>query len=728
MNATTTLTEQQLAEKLAFAYAKRTTDLAVSLSLTVEVLEISKGLNNNQLIGNALSQYSFLKMIKGDFKESLELANQSITYFEKTKDELGVGDALFNIASVYYKTDNSHLGLKYLLDSVKIYKKHNQHAKLSRSYKSIATIYEFFNDEAKAIQAYEDGIAAAKIVGDKNLISNIYNPLSGIYLKQGNIKLATEFIEKSIAKKTETGDIRGLGFAYYGMGKIYTETKQYDLAEVEFKKALAIHRETNETVGISFNLYKLSNLYFVQNRIDEALDYCQQTIEHTEKYSIVMILVKCYYLICQILIKKNDLHRAIHYFEKHLQQKDSLYYSQTQQFVNSYDMLLKMEQDILQEKYAIEKAEIIEKKDRAEYAMQAKQEFLSNMSHEIRTPLNAVITISSLLKERSDSEDKELLESLQFASNNLLNIVNDILDFSKLEDGKAVLEAKPSNIRKFLQQIIGTYAGLAKEKGLGLELNVANDIAENYEMDETKLSQILGNLIHNAIKFTEKGSVTLQLTKQDKKILFEVIDTGIGIPDSFMNELFESFTQPKFVTTKKNKGSGLGLAIVKKLVALHKGAIQVSTSNKGTNFYFSIPLTEVKTANENVNAPKVLLPDMNVLVVDDNQINVLVASKLIKKWGIEVDTALSGNAAIQMATTNNYDIILMDIHMPEMDGYEAATKIRTLSNHYQQIPIYTLTADVTVTLNEAQKKVFNGFLRKPIERDELYAVLQQASA
>lgn len=724
--------EKQIHALLQEAYTIRVNNLKQSIVLANDALALSKTLGSRQLLAKSLSQLAFFTMINGEYDKAVSLAREASDYHEKLNDEKGLADAHYTIASVYYKTDNLHLGLKYLIDCLTIYRKFDDFSSQAKCYKSLGTIYEYFEDIDNAVQSYEAAIEAADKAGDVNMKTNAYNPLSGLYLNQNNVEKALAIIEESIALKQQTGDIRGLAFAFYGKGKIFTKTRQYQLAEDDFNRAIVIHSDMGEKLGLGMALQKMGILYLEQERTNEAKEMFQKALEIGTEFNIRMIKTKCSYLLYHVYKKQNDVASALHYLEIHQAEQDANVNNQTQQIVNSYNMIHKMEAKAMQDKMQLEKTEIIEKKNKAEYVAKAKQDFLSNMSHEIRTPLNAVITITNLLTDRSNAEDKQLLDSLKFASNNLLMLINDILDFTKMETGKVTLENRPESLANLLNKIKNTYEGMAREKGLSLSLQLPDNPEEAYEMDETKLTQILGNLLSNAIKFTDQGTVQLivekkEVTKNGVRLQFKVSDTGTGIPDEFLGELFDSFSQAKSVTTKKNHGSGLGLAIVKKLVELHNSTIQVTTTlGKGSTFFFDLLLTPCQPP-EVVNAKtNIQFRQMQVLLAEDNAVNTLVATKLLAKWGIAAECVRNGIEAVEKAKTKKYDIILMDIHMPEMNGYQATELIRKQENINGHTPIYALTADITANVHAEFQDYFNGFLHKPIELNQLYQALKMA--
>ncbi|MDP1726615.1 MAG: ATP-binding protein [Bacteroidota bacterium] len=729
MNSEPIEKKSQVTALLDEAYACRINDLKRSTELAGEALRLSREMDDKGLTGKCLSMLSLFTMIMGEHEASMSMSQEAIGYFEELKDEKGIADAKYSIAGIYYKTDNYHLGLVYLIDCLTTYRKYHDYHNQARVQKYLGTIYEYFGDQKNAVKSYESAIDAARLAEDLNLESNAYNPLSGIYLNLGEIEKAEEIIEKSIAIKKQTGDTRGLAFALYGRGKIFVKTGNYKEAEADFLEALRIHQSMGERLGSGMVYYKLAALYVNMGLIDKAKETLQTALEFSTAHNIVIAIFNSHYLLYEIYKKENNPEKALESLEKYLTVKEAVINTQTLKIIENYELLNKMELIEKEAQVQLEKAEIIEKKNRAEQAAQVKQEFLSTMSHEIRTPLNAVLTIASLLSEKSDREDKQLLDSLKFAGNNLLLIINDILDFTKLDSGKVQLELRPGNIKLLLENIKNTYASLAREKGLTLSLHIDSDINKFYELDETKISQILGNLITNAIKFTDEGRVELivEMVKQQDDtddIKFSIKDSGIGISEVDREEIFVSFFQPKSITTKKHGGSGLGLAIVKKLLALFGSTIHLESKlGTGSTFYFELSLQKSNSPDNIISKPSNFLKGKTVLLAEDNMVNAMVAVKLLSNWEVTTVHAKNGLEAIDKSRLKAYDFILMDIHMPEMDGFEATKQIRKSLTPNKDTPIFALTADITAEHQQEYNTYFNGFLRKPIEIDKLYAAL-----
>jgi signal transduction histidine kinase/CheY-like chemotaxis protein/Tfp pilus assembly protein PilF len=724
--------EERVVLLLNDAYAGRVNDLTKSIALAENALEISREIDNYALIGKSLNQLSLYYMIISDFEKSTKNSEEAIFYFKKLNDEGGIADAKYNIGSVHYKTNNYHLGLVYLLDALNIYRKTNDLFNQSKVEKAIGTIYEYIGDQYNAFKSYKSAIKIARKIEDFNLESNVYNNLSGLFLKRQKPKLALNIIEYSIKLKKQTNDVRGYGFAIYGLGKVHYKIGEYNQAENKFLEAVATHKSMGEKMGTAMAFNKLGTLYLNLDLLDKAETVAFEGLDLSIQYNMSMIKIKNYHLLYLIFKKRGDKVKALEYLEYYLKEKESVINSQTLKVIENYDLINKMNALEREAERQKEKQLIIDKKNHDEKeAVRLKQEFLSIMSHEIRTPLNAITTIVSMFNTQVDNEGKKMLKSLQFASNNLISIVNDILDYTKLDLKKAKLELRSVNFQELFDNILSIYDGMAKEKGLVFRLITNIKASKSYLLDETKFTQILSNLISNAIKFTDQGKVeiTIQLLEETKKydtLLFKVTDSGEGMQQKDLSKIFTSFSQLTPVMTRKQGGTGLGLAIVKKLIELHNSKIEVtSVIGEGSEFSFQLKLEKTTQKVIEIKPNFDELKGKTALLAEDTPMNALLMKKLLSNWGISSDHVVNGNQAFEQAKEKKYDFILMDIHMPEMNGFEATQLIRNHKNLNTDTPIFALTADVTV-LNDAKNKLlFNGFLWKPFEIDKLYAALAQ---
>jgi len=369
-------------------------------------------------------------------------------------------------------------------------------------------------------------------------------------------------------------------------------------------------------------------------------------------------------------------------------------------------------------------------KQLAEDTAKIKENFLANMSHEIRTPMNGIIGLTRILMNTSLSEEQGgYLSSIKMCSDNLMVIIDDILDFSKIEAGKMTFEEVPFTLNDSIKHAIELFQSKADEKNIQLVSDVDSKIPATITGDPTRLSQIINNLVSNAIKFTEKGEVRLsarviEKTTEKAKIQFDVKDSGIGIPEKSLGSIFESFTQASSDTTRKFGGTGLGLTIVKKLVELQNGEITVkSNPGVGTCFSFSLEFSvkEVIKKAENTKIVDHDISQLLILIAEDNKINQLVVRKIFSDWKTTISFADNGEQAVQLAKSEHFDLILMDIQMPIMDGLTASKTIRTtLPEPFCSVPIMAMTAHATAS--EKQKCVDHGMndhINKPFDPMDL---------
>jgi len=372
-------------------------------------------------------------------------------------------------------------------------------------------------------------------------------------------------------------------------------------------------------------------------------------------------------------------------------------------------------------------------KERAEASEKTKQLFLAKMSHEIRTPMNAILGFARLLEESLETkEQQEYIHIIIKSGDDLLVILNGILDFSRMEAGKIVFENVPFNLRDIIHTTILMMEPKSKQKGVDLKCYIDKRIPEMVIGDAVRLNQILLNLVSNAIKFTEKGEIKISVSFVEENtdgisLAFSVKDTGIGIPLDKQEKIFESFEQATNDTARKFGGSGLGLSIVKQLVKLQNGEISVkSKPGEGSDFHFNLPFSKFKdkisvTVPQQTETAIQKGKGIRILVVEDNMINQMLVIKVLKKQGFETDVAENGLIALEKHCNNNFDIILMDLQMPEMDGYEATRKIRELQTDKKDIPIIAMSAHTFKGEYEHCIEIgMNDFISKPFDTKELY--------
>lgn len=384
--------------------------------------------------------------------------------------------------------------------------------------------------------------------------------------------------------------------------------------------------------------------------------------------------------------------------------------------------------------------QLIEARITAENLAKVKEEFLANMSHEIRTPLSSILGFSEqLAKTELSPSQKNYLDIVHRSSEHLLLIVNDILDYSRLGAGKLSFESIPFLEQQVVSEVFENLTVIAKDKGLTLEQNVAENAEEPLLGDPFRLKQVLLNLVGNAIKFTLQGTVHIEserFLQPDGSIMLKisVSDTGIGIQEDKLSMIFDDFTQADASSTREYGGSGLGLAICKRLVELQKGNILAeSTFGLGSKFTLSIPYKVASVANFSMHAQQAFvniesLRGKKILLVDDDALNILLTRIIVENWGMSIEVAMNGREGIQKASEIDFDLVLTDIHMPEMSGVELTGAIRALPDKLKStLPIIAFTANaVKEDLENYLLLGINGILLKPFNENELFAKLHEA--
>ncbi|MBL0200252.1 MAG: response regulator [Chitinophagaceae bacterium] len=633
----------------------------------------------------------------GNYKEAEKYINKSLEIAYKQKDTFQLGSSYVGKSKLMIRLKDEVKAQRYI-DSALYVMKNVKHCEpcynfaktinagnknLSKNYAGalaeLKEVERFYNGEGKG-QKPEPIFFTEKArayLGLKKYDSAIQTINS--------VKVAEQTYNKDVSDNYEI-----LSKAYEGIGDYNNALKNYKL-HVQAEDTLTVWRNSSEVTRL-----ELEN-QFTQQQLKSQLDFQSQINKQKATRNWIIILG------ISALLLALGLYARLRFTRK--------------------------TQKLLQYKNEIIEAE----KEKAEASEKAKHQFLANMSHEIRTPMNAIKGMTDILIRRNPKEDqKEYLEGIKQSSDSLLVIINDILDISKIEAGKVELEHEPFSVNELVNNVHTIMQFKAEEKGLELKKDLPADelIVKG---DSTRLRQILINLIGNAIKFTEKGLVTTTI-KSDKvdgklNLHFTVSDTGIGIDEDHVDKIFKSFEQAYSDTSRKFGGTGLGLSISKKLIELHTGKIWVeSEKGKGSRFHFIIGYemaaqktesTYAETTNTSIAAD---LKGISILLVEDNQFNAVVAQEELEDAIEEVIVELAENGAIavEKLRSSRFDIILMDVQMPTMNGYEATKAIRAFDNEKANTPIIAMTANVLKEEVElCQQAGMNDFIGKPFDTNEL---------
>lgn len=380
-------------------------------------------------------------------------------------------------------------------------------------------------------------------------------------------------------------------------------------------------------------------------------------------------------------------------------------------------------------------AEMQKARDEALLALKIKSDFIANMSHELRTPMNGVLGVLSLLQnEALTPEQSELLDVAETSGKHLLEVINDILDFSKIEANKVTIELAPIAIQAYFKQAIAPFVLQGQKKGITVGYEVDQAVEHALYTDQLRLTQIINNLVSNALKFTREGEVKLRFSKlQEGRYRLIVADTGIGISPKNLSTVFAAFEQADTSITREFGGTGLGMSITKRLVDMLGGTIHIESAvGKGTSFTLDFDMQVAQIGQKQVSAPDTPMQSntgKRLLLVEDHKVNQMVAQRLLESWGFAVTIAENGVAATELLMQHQFDGILMDLQMPIMGGIEAAKLIRSKRLISQEIPIIAMTAHNSAEhIQECLDAGMQAHVAKPLDKHRVYAVLQEQLA
>lgn len=651
-------------------------DYLSALKKFEESLEIRKKTDDKNLIAHSYNYIGNIYTNLNKFDEAEKYYNQSLQLYKEINNYSDMGKVMMNIGKLYYEKSEKEKSVSYRNEAVKLFLDKN---KLFAAADAMTDLAEFHKSDGNISEALNHSFKAYKIATENKYTSvrqQSLKLLSDLYLISNNIQEAYNYL------------------------KIFDDLKD-SIAQREAQRKLVNLEFSNEFQRRDREMSSMKS----ENQLK------QLTIENQSRKNTFLLIITTAIFVLLVVI----------FFAFRLQRKSLKILQDRNKVIDENNKKIEISMKMLEDA-----------KEEAEKNARIKSEFLSIMSHELRTPMNAVLGMTQVIMEENPRKDQlENLETIKISAQNLLDIINDILDYNRLESGKIFLEHKDFSLKNLMAKLFRIFSYSMKQKGLTLNYNYDSSLGESFIGDEIRLGEIITNLIGNAIKFTDSGAITVDIKKIGNKpntslIRFSVKDTGIGISQQNITNIFDSFTQEKTDTTRKYGGTGLGLSIVKKLLELMNGRIFVESKvGEGSKFYFEIELENSDKKFEQVIKEPESAPNKvnlsKILIVEDNTVNQLVMKKMLKNTGIEIDIADNGKIGFEKVLQNKYDLVFMDLLMPEMDGYEATREIR---NFNKDIPIVALTADVMKGVEAKTKEAgMNNYLTKPVKKDELLKIL-----
>jgi signal transduction histidine kinase/CheY-like chemotaxis protein/Tfp pilus assembly protein PilF len=744
--------------------------------------DISKRIHFIKGLGDSENIWGFSLTSAGKFDSAHVHYENSMKYFKQINDPCNTTVVMGNWGWNYLNHHEDVKGLECFLEAEKLDRMCDSRGWKSTTYYNIGAAYNRMNEYDKAILYFDQAIGMDIEKGDSAKLAISTLGKANAFRGMNNLDEAEVYYKKAMRLNEVMGNEYTLGFVYENLSQLLFDKGKQEEAIMYCRKALDIFKRLDRPGDVIYESLLLGTMLNETNRTEEAetilLGLLPLTFIHETPYE----RKETYERLSHVYNKQGKPALAYQYLSKFVALKDSL--NEEDQKATLAELTTRFETEKKDQQLEVERANrdreteraekqtfqkyvfltgaivfalialvlinrfqikkrtaqaleeknrIIEReRDRAERSEKLKQQFLANMSHEIRTPMNAINGLSRILLDKDhDPQTREYLQAISHSGENMQVILNDILDLSKLESGQFLIHPVAFDLRREAENVMRIFNERASEKGLTLKLTIDPDLPAFIKADAARLSQIWSNLISNAIKFTSKGGVQLNLKRGDSEdsLSVEVIDSGIGMSADELPHIFESFVQITSQNAGRTDGTGLGLTIARNLVERMGGKLDVKSEvGVGTEFHFVISFRNAVKEEVVQLALKAdnRFADKHVIVAEDNEYNFMVVRDVLMKYypGMGIHRAHNGLEVIEMLNEDDYDLILMDVQMPEMNGYEATKVIRGERNY---IPIIALTASVTQhELDMCYEAGMNEVVLKPFRDEDLISVFNKS--
>ncbi|WP_242135741.1 ATP-binding protein [Aestuariivivens marinum] len=664
-------------------------------------LKLATDANNQSRLGIIYAAIGKLQLIVEEEDKAIKSINQAIRIQRLNNDNVNLGDSHKIFGDIYLKKQEYNLALEQYRAAKSKFEEEELNEKLAEILLYEGITYIKLKNYKNAITHLDQSIYLSKNFNLSQIQSKGLVNLSEVYLVQGNTRRASTLVNESLKLAKQYNYTSVLNDCYLILSDISSRLNDYKTSYSYLKSHIRLS-DSLRTLQLE-NLSPEKRIEYLMADTTEELKKANEDIKEAENKNHMVNLIS---ILSVALITILSLLTLSLYKNNNIRLKTN-------------NMLHK------------KNSELIIAKEKAELASKTKANFLSTVTHELRTPLYAVTGLSNmLLDEDPKPEQIQHLKSLKFSGDYLLTFINDILQLNKIEANKVNIEPEPFNLKNKISNIVMALNNSALDNNIKIHFDYPKDLPKNFIADQIKISQILINLIGNSIKFTKDGDIWIRVYKIEQQnntytLRFEVEDNGIGISKEKQDNMFESFSQGSIQINRKYGGTGLGLSIVKGLIDILNGKIYLTSElGKGTTFYFEIPLEyteqgeikETKQSYFSEETNEIDLTKVKILVVEDNKINQMITKKILTKMNLKCDIVDNGEDAVDKIKTNNYDIVLMDIHMPGISGIEATKIVRTFD---KELTIFALTA-VTIEdrMQEFDEAGFTDIIPKPFKQEE----------
>ena len=727
--------------------------LITTLTCMINYAQNTGELNTDDLTVDLQQQLDQVEILteRGDYYNAKENLKKALEIASKLDDKISQGVINTKIGKLQFLVNEPKKALSSLTKAISIQREIDDKVNLGLTYNIRGVIHSNLEQYTAALEYFKNAEFSFDKQNSEKYLADVYLNQAQVYLKLNQIDKAQSKLENSIVKAKKYQQNRVLSTSYIKNAQVYFAKTEYNLALDQAKTGLDIALENKNTSNINDAYLTLSKIYQSKEQYKSAHLYLNKHLNLTDSLKTVS----------KAALSSKSNPSQIRYVES--PENEQLINQPTEEeaegnlarittilsislitILSLLTLSLYKNNNIrlrTNNMLQIKNDELIVAKEKAELASKTKANFLSTVTHELRTPLYAVTGLTNLLLDEKPKE-KQIphLKSLKFSGDYLLTFINDILQINKIEANKVELDPEDFNLKTKIENVIAALNNSAHNNNTQIHFEYEKDLPENYIGDQLKISQILINLLGNAIKFTQDGDIWVKVkhktvNKNLYNLQFEIKDNGIGISQEKQNQMFESFSQGSIQINRKYGGTGLGLSIVKGLIKILNGKISLESQlGKGTSFFFELPLKhvqpkrkkEIPKESKHIENIKALdLENIKILVVEDNKINQMITKKILTKMGLGCDIVDNGEDAVEMVKNTDYNVVLMDIHMPGISGLEATKRIRDFN---KELTIIALTA-VTLEdkMHEFDEAGFDDIISKPFKQEtfekKLYTAL-----